>query len=72
MYEVIFHTNLDCPKGTWSFPKKVMTIPQIGHKVRSLNGPILKVCAITHAWREGYSSSDCGPILEIELTKESW
>ena len=74
MYEVVFHTNVDCPVGTWSFPKKVVCIPEIGHKIQSMNGPTLKVCSITHCWREGRHSADTerGPYLKIELTKENW
>ena len=72
MYEVNFHTNLDCPMGTWSFPKKVVCIPEIGHKVQTGNGLILRVCSITHCWKDGYSSYESGPYLKIELTKEQW
>ncbi len=72
MYDVIFHTNVDCPKaGGWNFPKKVIAIPEIGHRVESANGAVLKVCSITHSWRDKSISNDfAGPILKIELTKE--
>lgn len=72
MYEVKFHTNLDCPKGHWSFPEKVISIPEIGHGVQATNGMILKVCAITHKWRQGSSFGESGPYLAIELTKSEW
>jgi hypothetical protein len=68
--EVIFHTNVDAKYTAWCFPKEVCCRPQVGDLVKPTNGDqILKVCAVTHCFREGNSWREAGPYLEVELTK---
>ena len=59
---VTCRTNLDEFKREW-WPTKLVVVPRIGEGVRSLNGVVLFVCAITH------SQSADGPTVELELHK---
>lgn len=62
---VVFHTNVDCPKGLmWRFPKTVCCKPEIGEYVASEQGT-LKICRIVHC----FDKSTLKPFLLIELTK---
>lgn len=68
MIPVVFKTNVDCPVGTWVFPKETCCRPLVGDLVRA-NNQILKVAFVYHAYGKLHSSSPEVPYLEVTLVR---